>query len=219
MQKLPTPWVGRMRTPAGIDARPRSVANWAAVSSSTWRFPEQVGPADAPGEEAAAGQDGDRRRPVLDDVPREVLRGVPGGRPSDEPKPSDTHLVRIVDGAMVEGVAATGRGRDRRARPGTDLEGTRQIVVVDVGLEDADDPPAASLGRIDEPVDVALRVDDHGLVGRPDQVGRVAQAAGDEGLEVHPVESATVAPSPPVGPGRCAVGDQPRRKAGRTSAP
>src|SRR5207253_2335995 len=64
-------------------------------------------------------------------------------------------------------------------------EGARQVIVVDVGFEHLDDPPALRLRGPDEPPGITLWIDEDGLAPAREQVRGVAQPLGHEELEVH----------------------------------
>src|SRR4051812_9942878 len=94
---------------------------------------------------------------------------------------------------MLEAVATPGRGDDLRPSRSPRLERARDVVVVNVRLEDPGDPPAALRGDIEKPPHVALRVDDHCLAATSQQVRGVTEPGRDEELEVHRGHRATPA--------------------------
>ena len=188
-QKLPAPWVGSSRTSGGSAASSRSEWNWERVRPSVAAGPRRSVRPARPGQQAAPGRHGDR--PVVGrvgraDVPGQVLRRVARGRARPQVDVADDQHVAVVDRAVREVVPAAGRCEDLAAVGGAQLEGAGQVVVVDVGLDDVGDPPAARRGRRFDVPRIARRVDhDRVAVGRRDEVGRVAQAADLEGGDVH----------------------------------
>ena len=138
---------------------------------------EQVGPPDRPDQQRAPGQQqeglvGTRRvrhrvADVLGRVPRRVERPE-------------------ADGPHLEGLAVADRPvLVRQLRPGPDDVGragqrrevaaTRDVVVVEMGLDDVADPQAGSPGRLEIDVDIAARIHDR---------GRPRRLIGDEGGEM-----------------------------------
>jgi hypothetical protein len=153
---------------------------------------QEVGPPGRPGQQAAAGRDGHRRRVVagihVTDVPGEVLGRVPGRRARTKPDVTDVEDVAIVDRSMLEGIAPPRGREDLDPVRGAQLERAGQVVVVDVGLDGVGQAPATRRRELGEPPGVARRIDDDRLaVGGGDEVGRVAQAADLERLDVHGV--------------------------------
>ncbi len=101
-----------------------------------------------------------RRRHRSADVPGQVLRRVAGRRPGPQ--------VDIADDRARHRRRPAGAGSRTRLGPGpgsrlpwrgTQLEGAGQVVVVDVGLDDVGDPPAARRGRRIHVPRVAGRID------------------------------------------------------------
>ena len=73
---------------------------------------EQIGAADAAGEQRPTGQDCRRGgftdcRPVMD-LPGQVLRGVARRRPGPQQNAADLDLVAVVGAPVIEGVASPG---------------------------------------------------------------------------------------------------------------
>jgi hypothetical protein len=157
--------------------------------------PEQVRAPDRAGQQAAAAEDrdradgrttGGRRRDRLRDHPREVLRRVARRGHRRDHVLAELESVAVVGAAMLELIPATRRCHDLRAGRRAGLERAGEVIVVDVRLDDADDPPALRLGRGDEPPGVTLRIDEDRLAPARQQVRGVTEPAGDEELEVHP---------------------------------
>ena len=102
--------------------------------------------------------------------------GVAGGGQHPHPqRRADVDDVAVphpgpLVGHRVVGVhVIRGAGRAGQRQPAGD------IVVVDVGFEDVGDPNAGRGGQVQDPVDVALRVDHEGDPPVVDQVAAVAQ--------------------------------------------
>ena len=113
------------------------------------------------------------------------------GGAGDEPQAADLDRVAFVGVAMLEGIATPGRRHDLGAPLGPKLEGARQVVVVDVGLDDVREPPAAGVGHGRHSPRVARRVDHDGLAVRGEEIRRVAQAGREDDLEIHGVPHET----------------------------
>ena len=91
----------------------------------------------------------------------------------------------FVDAAMLELVSAAGRCDDAGAIGRRELEGTRQVVVVDVGLDDAPKPPAASFEHLADPPGVTRRIDHQRVTVGGEEIGGVAEPVGLQDLDVH----------------------------------
>ena len=152
--------------------------------------PKQVGPPDAADEQGSAGQDRDgnpvrRRRLEVVDLPGEVLGRMAGGRPCPQSDAAELDLVVRVDGLVVERIA-TARGCVDRCPIGRgELERTRQVVVVDMGLDDRPQPPAPAVDDLADPPRVPWRIDDQRLPVGGQDVGRIAQAPSAQDLDIH----------------------------------
>ena len=85
------------------------------------------------------------------------------------------------------GNAAPGPGPEVDLRPGAlgQLAVAAHEVGVEVRLDDVPDLEALRARLVEVLVDVPARIHDRGLAVRPDQVGRLGEAAEVELLEVH----------------------------------
>ena len=172
----------RRRSPA----RARSDPNCARVSSSVASGPSRSVRPALPTSRLPAGQH--RRRSVRarrEDVPGQVLRRMTRGRARNEPQATDLDGVAFVGVAMLECVSTTGRRHDLDAPIGAKLQGARQVVVVDVGLDRVGEPPAARIGHGRHAPGVARRIDHDGLPVRGEEIRRIAQAGREDDLEIH----------------------------------
>src|SRR5690606_25470721 len=66
-----------------------------------------------------------------------------------------------------------------------ELEPAGDVVVVDVGLEDVGQRDAEVVEKVDDAVDVALRVDDGRDLAVGDEVAAVAEGGGLDGVDLH----------------------------------
>jgi hypothetical protein len=86
------------------------------------------------------------------------------------------------------GVGGCGcRGQDQvGSGQASEFPGARDVVVVEMGLEHPPDRHSLlAFEPVEEAVDVALGVDDDGLVGVSEQVGGVSQAGSADGFDLH----------------------------------
>ena len=115
----------------------------------------------------------------------DVVVGVAGGVDDAELDGSGVDDVAVGDGASLVGDVVSG-GHDVLGAGGAgQFQAAGDVVVVDVGFQDVGDPHAAVGGEVEDPVDVALRVDHHGDVTVGDQVAAVAETGGFDDGHVH----------------------------------
>ena len=145
---------------------------------------EQVGAARTADHEAAAREQRDRFRPIALDV-GEMLWGMAGRRDAEQGGVAQRDLGAALDRSVPERVPGLRRSPDLGARRRSQFERAREVVVVDVGLHDVADRGSSGARRVDEPLDVALRVDDRRLVAPAQDVARVAEPLGDHDVELH----------------------------------
>ena len=140
---------------------------------------EQVGPPDRPDQQRAAGQQQERlvgTRGVGHGV-ADVLGRVPGRVERPEADRPDVEGLAVADRAVL--VRQLGAGADDVGRTGQrrEVAATRDVVVVEMGLDDVADPQTGAPGRLEVDVDVAPWIDDRGrprrLVG--DERGQMAE--------------------------------------------
>ena len=185
-QKLPGPCVGRTATSSGNAASSRSEANCARVSSSVASAPSRsVRPALPTSRLPPVSTADGPFVPSPPHLPGQVLPRVSRRRAGDQPEATDLDGVALVRATMLEGISTAGRRHDLGAPGGSQLERARQVVVVDVRLDHVGEPPAPGVGDGRDPPRVAGRIDDDRLAVRGEQVGRVAQAGGEDDLEIH----------------------------------
>ncbi len=125
---------------------------------------EQVGPPDRPDQQRAAGQQQERlvgARRVGDRI-ADVLGRVPGRVERPEAEGPDVERLAVADRPVL--VRELGAGADDVGRTGQrgELAAARDVVVVEMGLDDVADPQAGRPRRLEVDVDVAPRVDDRG---------------------------------------------------------
>jgi hypothetical protein len=135
----------------------------------------QVGSTGRSVEERATGAREDRAALIEGHV-RDVVGGVPRRRHHlERERGADRDLVTVPDGATLEGRPLLGRHEVRDPESGRQRPSPGDVVVMDVGLRDEDDPEAGGRRRGDHPVDVPLRVDHDGDLSVVDQIGAVPQ--------------------------------------------
>ena len=151
--------------------------------------PEQVGPPDR----------ADQDRPPAEQQARVVRDGPVGhpvrhvlGRVARRVEHLEAQAPDVEAGPAGQAgvlVAELGTGADDmgRAGQGREVASARDVVVVEVRLDDVADPQAAPGGDREVDVDVAPRIDDRGDPGVlvRDERGQVAQPADRERLEPH----------------------------------
>ena len=117
----------------------------------------------------------------------DVLGGVAGRVERLEPERTEVEALPVANRVML--VAELGPGADdvARARQRGKLPAARDVVVVQVRLDDVRDPEAARARRVEIDVDVASRVDHRRHTGRlvRDERAEVAQALDHELLQPH----------------------------------
>ncbi len=166
--------------------------------------PQQVGPADRADQERAAAEHGGRlgRAIEVGDRVGHVLGGVARGVERREPQPArvDGGVIREPSMVVAEGRALPDRMRG--AGEGGEIPCARDVVVVEVRLDDRGDPQAGGRGRLEVHVHIASRVDDDRRGGRlvHDHRGQVAEPAERVGLDAHPAERSIEDAGGPTGP-------------------
>jgi hypothetical protein len=153
------------------------------------RRAEQVGPADRAVQQRSAGEDPD------DAAGRAVRNWLSGGfhgvrkmgegvaRRGDHPDPEDVadgDEVAVAQRHAVEAHRVVGVDVVRRAGSPCQGEVAGDVVVVQVRLEDVCDGDAFGDGEVEDPVDVALRVDDERGGAVVDEVAAIAERRGVE---------------------------------------
>ncbi len=128
---------------------------------------QEVRPADRPDEQRAAAE---QERGVLaaaqvGDLVRDMLGSVAGRVAGREPQRADVERLAVARRGVV--VAKLRSGADHVPRPGQGREvaPARDVVVVEMGLDDMGDPDVELTGRREIDVDVPARVDDRGDAG------------------------------------------------------
>ena len=126
--------------------------------------PEQVRPADRPDEQRAAGEQEQRLvgpRPVGDRV-GDVLRRVARRLENGEPQLAHVERLAVADRPVLVSELRTRSDHVRRAGQRGEVPPARDVVVVEVRLDDVTDSKVVLAGRIEIDVDVAPRIDDRG---------------------------------------------------------
>ena len=123
---------------------------------------------------------------VVQDV-ADVVVGVAGGVDGPQLDRSGVDDVAVADGAALVGDVVAGGDDVLGFGDAREFQAAGDVVVVDVGFQDVGDPHAALAGEVEDPVDVALGVDDHGDVPFGDQVAAVAESGGFDDGHVHGV--------------------------------
>ena len=124
---------------------------------------EQVGPGHGSHHERAAGEEGQLAAVRVEKEVAEVLRGVAGRVDGTKPKRPDRDLVAVTQLTVGTGDATVGRHHERAASGRAHVGAAGEKVIVHVGVEAGHQRPAPLGGRGEVAVDVASRVDDHGL--------------------------------------------------------
>ena len=114
-----------------------------------------------------------------------MLGGMAGRRDPEQGGVAHRDLGAVLDGSVPERVPGVRRSPDLGAGGRPQLECPREVVVVDVGLDDVSDRGPAAASRVDEPLDVALRIDDGGLVASGQDIARVPEPLGHQDVELH----------------------------------
>ncbi len=143
----------------------------------------QVGSAGRAVEHRSAGEyRGGAAGGIAQDV-ADVMVGVAGRVQHQQPHLTCFEHVAVADGVVVEIGVTAFRKHVRRLRRPAELQAPGDVVVVDVGLQDVGHPYAALLDQAQDPVDVSLRVHDHGNRAVGGQVAPVAETGSLDGLD------------------------------------
>jgi hypothetical protein len=156
---------------------------------------EQVRASHAAEQQGSTGEQGEV---LAVDVHGEgdVVRGVARGVDHPHQPGAGVDLGLVTDPVGGEGDVHAVGDDVLRAEDAGQLEAAADVVVVEVGLQDVGDGPAALVEDLLDPVDVALRVDDDGRRAPPDDVAAVTQVGGLDRDDVEVVhEVATFAPA------------------------
>ncbi len=145
---------------------------------------DEVGAPDRPEEHRPAAEHGDGWPVVLAQRVGEMVGGVAGGGQRRHPQVPGRKALAVLGWYPVEvhvvpgghHVGGVSRLRQRQA--------AAHVVVVDVGLEHVGDPHPDRASRVDEPADVALRVDHDGHVAVVDEVAAIPQTSGLQGHDL-----------------------------------
>ena len=103
----------------------------------------------------------------------------PGVASARDPHPvPDLDGLAVRDRGALEGDLVGGIDEVRRTGAPGQGEAAGDVVVVDVGLEDVGQPDLVLGQQVEDPVDVALRVDHERDLAVVDEVAAVTQASG-----------------------------------------
>ena len=114
-----------------------------------------------------------------------MLGRMAGGRETAEGCIAERDLGPVLHRSVPELVPGLGRAPDLGAGRRAEFQRARDVVVVDVCLDDAPDGCSVGTGSVDEPFDVALRIDDRSLVTPGQDVACVPEPLGDQDVELH----------------------------------
>ncbi len=122
---------------------------------------QQVGPPGASYDQASTAEQRNRTggRPFEDEI-GEMLWRMARGFERDQPQGANLDLVAFVKPAVRELVVAPRWRRDRGPGRRLDRQGSGQVVVVDMGLEDVPDGKPFFLCDLEKAPGVALRIDE-----------------------------------------------------------
>ena len=152
----------------------------------------QVGTPHCAVEHRPAGEDGSGvdagPAGTLDGV-GDVVRSVSRGGDDGHRQVTDDEGVPVANGRVVERNVRVGRNQVRGSVALSQLETTGDVVVVHVRLDDVGHEQTVLGHQVLDPVDVALRVDHHGMLP---VVGDVAAVAEPRGLDHEDVWGAGV---------------------------
>ena len=140
--------------------------------------PEQVRAAGGPEQQGAAGEDGDLLAGELEGVGQVGVRVARCRDGADAQQVGCLHHVTVPDRGALEGDLVLAVHVVCRAGRRGQGQAARDVVVVDVGLEDVSDSYALAPGEVEDAVDVALRVDDDRDLPVVGEVGAVAEGGG-----------------------------------------
>jgi len=160
---------------------------------------EQVRPTDgADQQRAAAHQEGRIRSPArVGDRVGDVLGGVAGRVPGREAECADVERRAVAKRAMLMAEIRSGTDDVGRAGQCGQLAAARDVVVVEMGLDDVRDPDVELACGLQVRVHVPARVHDGGHAGRivGDQRRQVAETLDPEQPRQHPIERSTTRPA------------------------
>jgi hypothetical protein len=136
---------------------------------------EQVRPTGGAVKQGATREHGHRRAVYLEHV-RQVSEGVTRGvqHPDPHPRTCLQHVPVPRPDALVADLIVGGDHVRRTGLSGKEVA-TGDVVIVDMGLDHVGDPQSVFGDDGQYPVDVALRVDDHGVVPIVGDIAAVAQ--------------------------------------------
>src|SRR5688572_17451561 len=138
-----------------------------------------------------------------------MLRRVAGGGNDREVQPADLDRVALADAAVLVPEPSACADHVVGAGRGGQVPSSRDVVVVQVGLEDMGDPQVEAARLVEIDIDVAPGVDDGGEAGRfvADEGGQMPEAVNGVLADQHPPR---VAPDPApdvASPGRRGMSD------------
>ncbi|OSY51049.1 hypothetical protein BG846_03326 [Streptomyces fradiae ATCC 10745 = DSM 40063] len=167
---------------------------------------DQVGAADRADGEGAAGERGDGRAGLLQDVCG-VVRGVAGcGEGAQGERGPDVDAVAVVDGHVRAGGARARGDEVGGAGEAGEAGAAGEVVVVEVGLEHMGEADAAGGRRGEDAVHVAGRVDGDGVLRASREVAAVAEPFGLDGVDEEHERSFRLLPGRRRRPRACAHG-------------
>ena len=139
-----------------------------------------------------------------------MLGRVAGSLDRSQVELADRDLVAFGDLAMGEPVAGRGGPDDLRTGGVAELDGARDVVVVDMRLQDGRDLRALRPCSVEVAIHVALRIDHQGLAAGGQHVAVVPQPGRDQHLELHaiPHRTARHLPCASRGPRRNPIPDR-----------
>ena len=143
---------------------------------------EEIGPPDIAHEERATAEEPHRLGPArgIGDHIAAVLRRVAGSLDEPHREVVDLKGVTLGERDMVEPAVARAGRVDRGARAFREVQMPGGEIHVKMGLQDVGDPHAEVLGGVQVDYDMASRIHDCTLAGRPQQIGAVGDSPHEE---------------------------------------
>ena len=166
---------------------------------------DEVGASDGPEQHRATREHAELVPLRIEQHVGEVRGGVAGGEQRAHAHQAALEHVAVgqsgpIEADLIVRVQAVGRIEHRGQ-----CVAARHIVVVDVGLDDMGHVEAVLMEHVEDAVDVALRIDDHGLRAVMRDVAAIPQRGGLDGDDVdaaHDPPCVDPSPCPALSPSR-----------------